>query len=137
MKPSIHPAVFFGGALLLCVAWLWLRPAPPLQSLATPGVVRPAGPPRAPVGVAAAVLARYAGSYELDSTTTVTISVEDRRLFAQASGSPLLELLAASDTEFFLKDSDVELTFEVDAQGNAEGFIVRLPNGDLTAERVR
>ena len=136
MRPSIHPAVFFGGALLLCVVWLWLRPAPPLQSLAPQGLLLPAGPPRAPVGLAAAVLARYAGTYDLNSTS-VTVRVEDRRLFAQVSGSPLLELFAASDTEFFLKDGNVEVTFELDEQGAVEGFVVHLPSGDLTAERVR
>lgn len=136
MKLSIHPAVFFGSALLLCIVWLWLRPAPPLQSLAPQGVLRSAGPPRAPVALAAAVLARYAGTYDLDSTP-VTISVEGGRLFAQMNGSPLLELFAASEKQFFLKNSDVEVTFEVDDQDDAEGFVVRLPNGDLTAERIR
>jgi hypothetical protein len=137
MKPRIHSAAFFSGSLLLCVVWLWLRPAPPLQSLATPEMTHPAGPPRARVALAAAVLARYAGSYELDSAMSVTMSVEDGRLFAQADGSPLLELFAASATEFFLKDSAVELAFELDAHGSVEGFVVRLPNGNLTAERVR
>jgi hypothetical protein len=136
MKVSIHPAVFFGGALLLCVAWLWLRPMPPLQSLATQNVVRPAAPARAPVALAAAVLARYAGRYELDSSMDVTMTVEDGRIFAQTSGSPLLELFAESATEFYVKDSSVGLTFEVDAEGQVEGFVVHLPTGNLTAARV-
>ena len=136
MKLSIHPAVFFSSALLLCVVWLWLRPAPPLESLVPQRVVRPAGPPRASVALAAAVLDRYAGTYDLGSTT-VTLSVEGWRLFAQANGSPLLELFAASEKQFFLKNSDVEITFELDDRGDVRGFVLRLPDGDLTAERIR
>jgi CubicO group peptidase (beta-lactamase class C family) len=70
-----------------------------------------APPPRAEVEVNPVILASYAGVYELMPGFDITVRHDGAQLFAQATGQPEFELFAESDTEFFLKVVDAQVTF--------------------------
>jgi serine-type D-Ala-D-Ala carboxypeptidase/endopeptidase len=57
------------------------------------------------------VLARYVGEYELAPTFHLTVAREGAHLFLQATAQPRFPIFAESDSTFFLKVVDAELTF--------------------------
>ena len=62
-----------------------------------------------------AVLEKYTGEYELTPTFKITVTRDGQHLYAQASGQPRFEIFARSDTEFFLKVVDAQITFSPDS----------------------
>ena len=68
------------------------------------------------------------GQYTVGLDTILTISREDGHLYAQSTGLPRFELGAMSDTEFFVKEVNVQLTLVKDTNGNVTKLI-RHQNG--------
>ena len=61
-----------------------------------------------------AAAATYAGVYDMAPGITMTIVVEGPRMFGQLTGQPRLEIFAESDTRFFVKAVDAQMTFGVE-----------------------
>ncbi|MEA2572697.1 MAG: serine-type D-Ala-D-Ala carboxypeptidase/endopeptidase [Acidobacteriota bacterium] len=57
----------------------------------------------------------YVGNYQLAPGFVLSITRDGEHLYAQATGQPRFELFAYSDTEFFLKVVNAQITFEKDA----------------------
>jgi CubicO group peptidase (beta-lactamase class C family) len=83
-----------------------------------------------------AIYDRYAGKYELAPTFRIAITHEGDQIFAQATGQPKLEIFPSSETEFFLKEVDAQLTFEVGSDGKATGLVLHQNGRDLPGKRV-
>src|SRR6266566_1505033 len=66
------------------------------------------------VAVDSLVLARYVGDYELAPTFHIAITREGAHLFAQATAQPRFPIFAESDSSFFLKVVDAQITFHPD-----------------------
>jgi CubicO group peptidase (beta-lactamase class C family) len=64
------------------------------------------------------------GVYDAKPIGTMTISRDSGRLYTQLTGQPKLEMGAKSDTEFFLKQVNAQLTFIKDANGVVTGVIL-------------
>lgn len=78
----------------------------------------PLSPPRqrhTEVAVDSLILQRYVGEYELARTFHIVITREAAHLFAQATAQPRFAIFAESDSTFFLKSVDAQLTFRPDA----------------------
>jgi hypothetical protein len=138
MRLAIHPAVFLGGTVLLCSVWLWLRPALPPEATATTarGNPRPARVEPA-ITLDAATLERYVGTYKGRANLTVELTLDKGRLFAQSPGVMVpFEMLATSETEFFLKGMPVDIEFRVE-NGVVEGFSANTEFGVMIVDRVR
>ena len=60
------------------------------------------------------ILQRYVGDYELAPTFHIVITREAAHLFAQATAQPRFPIFAESDSTFFLKVVDAQLTFRLD-----------------------
>jgi len=60
------------------------------------------------------VLIRYVGNYELAPTFQIAVTREKAQLFVQATGQPRFPLYAESDSTFFLKVVDAQVTFSKD-----------------------
>jgi len=78
----------------------------------------------------------YVGQYQLAPNFTLTITKENDRLMAQASGQPKFELFPESEIKFFFKIVDAQITFSK----NDKGEITRLTlhqNGDHVAKRIK
>ena len=77
----------------------------------------PLSPPRqrhTEVAVDSLILQRYVGEYELAPTFHIVITREAAHLFAQATAQPRFAIFAESDSTFFLKAVDAQLTFRAD-----------------------
>jgi hypothetical protein len=89
------------------------------------------------VSVSPAVLATYAGTYEVaPGRDAVVVAVGDQ-LFVQGLGEPKLPLLAQSDTQFLSTATPTGFEFIKDAQGRVTHLMVRGADGDRRAPRKR
>lgn len=70
---------------------------------------------RVEVAVDSTVLARYVGEYELAPTFHIAVTREGMNLFLQATAQPRFRIYAESDSTFFLKVVDAQVTFRPDA----------------------
>ena len=64
-------------------------------------------------------LQKLVGSYELDPEFILEFTVENGRFYSQETAQSRTEVFAESETTFFLKAVDAQLTFEVDENGIA------------------
>ena len=67
---------------------------------------------------------------------TIVVTLEDGALFAQPRGQQKAGLFAESDTEFFLKIVDAQVTFTKDA-GAVTAMILHQNGRDPPAPKVR
>ncbi|MEM6328723.1 MAG: serine hydrolase [Planctomycetota bacterium] len=88
------------------------------------------------VKVPAEVLAGYAGKYQLAPGLVITVRVEEGGLTVQLTGQPAFRLFAKSNTEFFLKVVDAQVTFDADAQGQASKLTLYQNGQVMPAPRV-
>src|SRR5882724_4946399 len=79
---------------------------------------------------------KYAGRYQLASNFVLTMTREGDHLFTQATGQPKFELFAESDTEYFLKVVDAQVTFEVDAAGVVNQVVLHQAGRNTPAKRI-
>ena len=82
---------------------------------------------------------RYVGDYELGGEV-FSISARDGRLFVRDRDhpeNPALEILAASETQLFLRDTDGDLTALQDGHGRVTGFLFTQGNQSRTVRKVR
>jgi len=82
----------------------------------------PAEPTPAPVE--AAVLPRLAGRYELAPGFVLAVTVEDGRLFAQATGQRRLELHPERPDLWFYRAVDAKVEFLLGPEGPASGIVL-------------
>jgi CubicO group peptidase (beta-lactamase class C family) len=91
----------------------------------------------------AGALAKFVGQYQfppdaaLAANAVHTVTIENGRLMRQVNETPKVELLAASDTEFFPKGVDAEVIFKLDAAGRVTGMTVRRAGREATARKVK
>ncbi|HSJ10312.1 MAG TPA: serine hydrolase, partial [Longimicrobiales bacterium] len=76
-----------------------------------------APPPRQAVEVPAALLERYVGTYDLAPTFSLVITFADGALRMTPTGQGTVRLWAESDTKFFIREVDAQVTFDVAADG--------------------
>ncbi|WP_338874562.1 serine hydrolase [Spirosoma sp. SC4-14] len=87
------------------------------------------------VPVREAVLKDYVGKYRLSPDRILSITLEGRNLFLQVTGQQRFEIFPSSETDFFLKAVNAQLTFQKDASGRITQVIVH-QNGDVVAKRL-
>lgn len=92
---------------------------------------------RRAIAVDAKTLDAYVGQYQLAPTFIITITHENKRLMAQATGQPKFELFAESETEFFLKAVDAQVTFVKDGSGRVTQLILHQGGRDLPAPKIK
>ena len=92
---------------------------------------------REEIEVAAEVLETYAGSYEFSPEMTIVFTLEDGTLFAQQTGQGKFPIFAESETGFFLKVVNAQLTFTKDDEGTVNGVILHQGGRDQRGERLR
>ncbi|GAB3261457.1 hypothetical protein GCM10027347_26500 [Larkinella harenae] len=78
---------------------------------------------------------QYVGLYQLYPKRKLAITLESWRLFLQVTGQPRFEVFAESETRFFLKEIDAQITFDKDATGKVSQVVVH-QNGDYVAKRI-
>jgi CubicO group peptidase (beta-lactamase class C family) len=79
----------------------------------------------------------YAGDYELAPFFILKITSEDGRLMGQATGQSKAELFPTSETEFFLKTVDAQITFVKNDQGQVTQLILHQNGRNMPAKKIR
>jgi serine-type D-Ala-D-Ala carboxypeptidase/endopeptidase len=82
------------------------------------------------------VLDRYVGVYELPQVKA-TITRSPKGLIAQAEGQQAERIYAESETEFFFKVVDAQITFQLDASGAVTGLMLHEGGVDIPAKKIR
>ncbi|MBW4498003.1 MAG: serine hydrolase [Scytonema hyalinum WJT4-NPBG1] len=79
----------------------------------------------------------YIGQYQLAPNFLLTISKEQDKLYAQATGQARLELFAESETEFFIKEVDAQITFVKNEKGQVTHLILHQNRQNLEAKKIQ
>jgi CubicO group peptidase (beta-lactamase class C family) len=79
----------------------------------------------------------YAGEYQLATNRVFTIRRDGDRLMARLTGQSFLEILPESETEFFYKAVDAQITFVKDNQGRVTDLILHQGGLNLKAARTK
>ena len=79
----------------------------------------------------------YQGVYQLAPGFSLTITHDGDRLLAQATGQPQVEIFPESETKFFLKVVNAQITFVREGGGPAEELILHQGGRDMPGKRVK
>jgi len=90
---------------------------------------------RTAVKVDRSVLGRYAGTYELAPTFSITFTLEGDQLMTQATNQPKFPVYAESETKFFLTVVDAEVEFISDDKGNVTYMMLHQNGHDAKGVR--
>lgn len=95
---------------------------------------------RKPAKIDPAILERYAGRYdvktELDARAIMTITVEGNRLGAKLEMQPKLAIYPESDSEFFYKAVDAQISFTRNEEGKVTGLVLHQNGKDYAGARL-
>ncbi len=81
-------------------------------------------PERAEIDLDAAILEPYVGEYALAPEFIITITVEEDLIYAQATGQQKFRIYPESDTRFFFKVVDAQISFDLDDAGAVTGLVL-------------
>lgn len=79
----------------------------------------------------------YAGQYQIAPNFIITIANEKGKLIGQATGQPKSELLPESEIKFFLKESETEIKFIKNTQGEVTGLVSRERDRDMFIPKIK
>lgn len=89
-----------------------------------------------PIELDAETLDRYIGRYQLASSFVLDVTREDNQLFVQATGQDRFRVYAKSETEFFYRIVDAQITFHADDDGNVNELVLHQNGREMSAERI-
>ncbi len=92
---------------------------------------------RKAIAMASETLEKYVGQYQLAPNIIMTITNENGKLIAQATGQSKNELFAESETIFFLKTLNAQITFIKDTQERVTGLVLRQGRNTTPAEKIK
>jgi CubicO group peptidase (beta-lactamase class C family) len=78
----------------------------------------------------------YVGEYELAPGFTINVTRDADKLWLQATGQPRAQIFPESQTKFFLKVVDAQVTFVKDAAGKVTRLVLH-QGGDHEAKRIK
>lgn len=107
-----------------------LDPALPLAPKPVPPKTRTA------IELPADVLARYVGVYQLAPGVTIVVTLSGDALYGHITGQSEFRLWPETETDFFLKEVDAQITFLRDAKGAVTALILHQAGRDATANKV-
>lgn len=88
------------------------------------------------VSVPIEILDGYVGRYELQPGFVITIRRDGPSLLAQATAQPEFEIFAESETRFFYRVVDAQITFNPDETGKASSLTLHQAGRDIPAQRL-
>ena len=92
---------------------------------------------RKAIKLEAKLLDTYVGEYQLAPGFAIAISREGDQLFGQATGQGKFELFAETETDFFLKAVDAQLTFGKDDRGQVTNLVLHQNGVNQTANKIK
>ena len=82
-----------------------------------------------------AIYDAYVGEYELAPGFILTVTREGDRLMTQATGQEKVDIFPSSETQFFLKVVDAQITFVKGPDGKVDQLILHQGGQDMPAKR--
>ena len=76
------------------------------------------------------------GDFELQPGFVLSITLEEDGLHAQATGQPKFQIFASSETEFYFKVVDAQLTFMTGEDGRVDQVVLHQGGRDMPAGRM-
>lgn len=83
------------------------------------------------------ILDAYVGEYQVVPGFGLTVSREGDQLFAQATGQDRFELFAETETDFFLKVVNAQITFVKDDKGQVTHLVLHQNKTDQRATKIK
>jgi len=93
-------------------------------------------PPRVEVTIAPEILKSYVGKYELAPGAMFDIRLQKGQLTAQLTGQQRFPIYAESQTKFFYKVVDAQITFVKDKDGKVTALVLHQLGLDQTAKKI-
>jgi hypothetical protein len=84
-----------------------------------------------------AIYEKYVGEYKLPIGMNLTVRTREGKIFTEPTGQPEAELFPKSETEYFLKVVDAQITFVLDESGVATGLILHQGGQDFPGEKIQ
>jgi CubicO group peptidase (beta-lactamase class C family) len=88
------------------------------------------------VTLAADILNKYVGTYELAPNFNVVITVKGNEIYAQATGQGQFQLFAENETTFFAKVTALKVVFNKDTSGKVESFTLHQGGQETIAKKI-
>lgn len=83
------------------------------------------------------ILEKYVGQYEMNPNFSFTVSLEEGKLFLQASGQEKIQMFAETPSKFFLKVNDALIEFIQDNTGNVIKVILNQGGRNAEAKKIK
>jgi Domain of unknown function (DUF3471)/Glyoxalase superfamily protein len=93
-------------------------------------------PARQEIAADAAILDGYVGFYQHTDNFVFTVTRDGRQLFTRLTGQGPVPVYAESNTEFFARLVDAQISFITDARGQAVSLILHQNNRDMPMKRI-
>jgi hypothetical protein len=91
---------------------------------------------RIAIQVDPAVLEKYVGAYRLAPNFILAVTLENGQLITQATGQPKVEIYPETESDFFLKIVDAQITFVTDESGTTTHLILHQNGRDIPGEKI-
>lgn len=88
------------------------------------------------IPLAAPILERYVGTYELAPQFRIVVTREGDGLFAQATGQGKYRLWPYAETEFFYREVDAQIGFVRDTTGKVTGLVLHQGGRDMPGRKT-
>lgn len=79
----------------------------------------------------------YAGDYQLAPGFILTVRRRGNQIFTQATGQQEVEIYPKSETEYFLKVVDAQISFVKDTNGKVTGLVLHQNGRDLPGPKIK
>jgi hypothetical protein len=93
-------------------------------------------PARQEIAVDAAILDGYVGFYQHTDNFVMTVTRDGNQLLARLTGQSPIPIYPESNTEFFVKVVDAQISFITDARGRAVSLMLHQNNRDMPMKRI-
>lgn len=125
---------FNPNPLVYKIADLYL--ADPFKTVKTKLKKKKTPPKRKTISLAPAALDKYIGKYKFEQGFIATISKGDNKLMAQTTGHRKTEIFPESETKFFLKEGDIQLSFQKEVDGRFNQLTLHIRGWDSIGKRI-
>jgi hypothetical protein len=88
------------------------------------------------VAVDTAIYEKYVGSYQMADGQVLSLVTEADQLFVQTPDQTRIELLPRSETDYFANVAELQVHFQVSADGAVTGFIAEQGGEEFHAEKI-
>ena len=82
------------------------------------------------------IMQKYTGKYELQPGAVISITLDGKKMMAQITGQPALQIFPETETKFFYKAVEASIEFNLDEDGQAESLTLDQFGRKLVAKKM-